>query len=1091
MKSLFNLLRALFCSNSTVSPMYLEFVSKSNTNWFNLLHYSAISSLIFLFFEITMDFSYHYDSTLLILSSKILIYLTIFTPSLMILITKVCFDLNNLNFFRFKTVNTVISTIFTTFLVIILLLKLELIQKKNQEFSLENQLEIFMGTMLFFVFYLIFWVLIQNFRVKLLLLILHNITMIFFAIFIMKLASFYVVKLIATLVLISIFMVIYSAYREKQIYDCFFAKKQSETIQEDWKNILNDFPNGVILLSLKKRIIYLNKSINDLFELKNNELITSFDKNSENERKKLLDKASYQNLVEKIGKIEEINPFKESLEESGQQIGGENRQIEGFSILESSDLGSNSMNMTPQNKKKSILGFNPVNIITTHSSPLNLHQYSASSSKLKSSDFISLQCKSNDVSPCNNDFLNNNEKMKKKSMENNDTSTQKVDLSQKEYTLNDVVNSIRNKMKQEKNTNLLSSTLKTQIPLKTYCTQYKHCKNNQKSKKYELKIKLILYKNETVFLIIVQDVSYLDLVQELRENNDYKTKVLTTLSHELRTPLNGAITPLEKLLKEQDLQIKDLEIFKEVDIAFKSMILLQSVLNDVVDYALINSNQLCLNYEEMNFFQFLRDTLDLFTQQAEEKKIDIMLIFDQTKKLPKIFKTDFQRLRQILVSLLNNSMKNTFEGSIKLKINLVKPSYETQNTTFNIKEKEDFSPKKGKSFTEMTKKTRKLKEKPFFASSHLKKYVLKLSVEDTGVGIDAKKLKNISKCFILRDLLDVCLNLNRKTGCGVGLTISHCLSLLLGPQDNAGLEIKKAINGTEVFFYLEGYVEKDKEDLSIIEENKQETSKYSTFRQNSMYAASKSSAYYAMKTNNSSELLNKKREKSKGSMNLAISESEMVIDFDGSLKENSGSNRTNRIFSEKSQKTELYEIDGKYISQFVEGHHFQTHSDTLSLNKVSFLQNSKENLTNNEKNGENGCFCEEILVVDDDSFNILALEAILSKFSLKVVKAFNGQQAIDIIIKKNKEKCGEKCCLFPLIFLDYHMPIKDGVETTIEIKEMVKKDIIPEFPIIACTAFGAKSLVENWAAAGMSDFVIKPINFEKMERILRKWKVVV
>ncbi len=956
MKSLVYLIRALFCSNSTVSPIYLDYISKYSTNWLPLLHYSAIAALFFLFFEITMDFCYNYESTLLILNSKLLIYFSIFIPNILILITKVCFDLNNLRFFRFKTVNTVISTIFTSFLVIILLLKLDLVQKKNlifKEDSLEIDIEVFIGTLIFFSFYLIFWVLIQNLNVKLFLLIIHNLTMIFFAVFMMKLTSFYVIKLIATLLLVSIFMVIYSVFREKQTYDCFFANKQSEIIQEDWKNILNDFPNGVILLSLKKHVIYINKSINDLFDFKNFDQMTSFDKktpesDNKNEMKKeisinphqlpsiptkthqstsipinhyqstlipinshqplSIEEGLYRNLVEKIGKIEEVNPFKESMEESLQNI---REKTEPFSIMESSDFASNSINLTPQNKKKSILGFNPVNI-TTHSSPLKQLQYSQSFSKHISSDFLSLRKKSSEISPKNNGFLSNkeNEKLKKKKDEFNETSPQKVDLSQTEYTLNDVINAMRKKIKHEKSSkkDFDACPLETLFRLKTYCTQYKNCKQKEKSKKkYELKIKLIVYKKETVFLIIVQDVSYLDLVQELRENNDYKTKVLTTLSHELRTPLNGAITPLEKMLKEQNLQIKDLEIFKEVDIAFKSMILLQSVLNDVVDYALINSNQLCLNYEEMNFSQFLRDTIHLFTQQAFEKNIELELIFDNNKKLPKLFKTDFQRLRQILVSLLNNAMKNTFEGSIKLHVNLIKPGYETQKTVNILNEKESTSelyiPPKilTKSLSEMSKKASKFKEKPFFDSFKLKKYTLKLSVEDTGMGIDEKKLKNIGKCLSSRDLLDVCLNLNRNTGCGVGLTISHCLSLLLGPQDNSGLAITSQLTkGTEVVFYLEAYVEKDAEDLSIIEENKQETSKYSTLRQNSGFNASRYSANHNVKTlnmMNSSELLNRKKEKNRsgvGSLNLPmeypISEGEQDIDIESYYKQSSGNN---------------------------------------------------------------------------------------------------------------------------------------------------------------------------------------------------------
>jgi len=108
------------------------------------------------------------------------------------------------------------------------------------------------------------------------------------------------------------------------------------------------------------------------------------------------------------------------------------------------------------------------------------------------------------------------------------------------------------------------------------------------------------------------------------------------------------------------------EIYSSVDIAYKSVCLLQNVLNDVVDFALINSNQLYLNYEEGDIHEFLKETLELFNNQAKEKGLNLQLIYDQIFKIPHNLKTDFQRLRQILVSLLNNALKNTFEGGITL-----------------------------------------------------------------------------------------------------------------------------------------------------------------------------------------------------------------------------------------------------------------------------------------------------------------------------------------------------------------------------------------------------------------------------------------
>lgn len=75
-------------------------------------------------------------------------------------------------------------------------------------------------------------------------------------------------------------------------------------------------------------------------------------------------------------------------------------------------------------------------------------------------------------------------------------------------------------------------------PVRVFCSQFKNI-SKMNHRNYELKIQEIYYNDQPSFLLIIQDVSYRNIVSELRQNNDYKTKVLTTLSHELRTPLNG------------------------------------------------------------------------------------------------------------------------------------------------------------------------------------------------------------------------------------------------------------------------------------------------------------------------------------------------------------------------------------------------------------------------------------------------------------------------------------------------------------------------------------------------------------------------
>ncbi len=114
-----------------------------------------------------------------------------------------------------------------------------------------------------------------------------------------------------------------------------------------------------------------------------------------------------------------------------------------------------------------------------------------------------------------------------------------------------------------------------------------------------------------------------------------------------------------------------------------------------------------------------------------------------------------------------------------------------------------------------------------------------------------------------------------------------------------------------------------------------------------------------------------------------------------------------------------------------------------------------------------------ILIADDEEFNRLLLKAILTKQKVKIVEAENGDEAISIA--KNGE--------IDLIIMDVRMPVKNGIEATIEIRKFDKK-----VPILASTAVVSEEKIAACMNAGMTDIVFKPFTeselIEKMTHIL-------
>lgn len=360
----------------------------------------------------------------------------------------------------------------------------------------------------------------------------------------------------------------------------------------------------------------------------------------------------------------------------------------------------------------------------------------------------------------------------------------------------------------------------------------------------------------------------------------------------------------------------------------------------------------------------------------------------------------------------------------------------------------------------------------------------------------------------------VCATLNHSKGCGLGLIISHCLALLLGPKTAPGLQINSEPDkGTEVFFFLEAFSESQQhESLSMIEEIKTNT-KYSSTLPQTLTSTKKNkpsekSLPQNIHTSSSSESIisthsvkNKKSEYDKiapekdfikcesshllinqTSLNRSISRRKGESAYD--LQTKKSNDRESKM---TSKGTEIKDYENPMINDVIKNYDFRI-SEILPQFK---RQNSTKHYSYLseiviQESSELKCDCPEVLSVDDDAFNLQSLEMLLRKFEKKCVKAFNGEQAIKAVIERNK-KCK---CKFKLIFMDYHMPVKDGVETTKILRQMWENKEIPEMTIIGCTAFGAKDLVEMWTEAGMADFITKPVSFSKMEMILKKWKLI-
>jgi signal transduction histidine kinase len=153
-------------------------------------------------------------------------------------------------------------------------------------------------------------------------------------------------------------------------------------------------------------------------------------------------------------------------------------------------------------------------------------------------------------------------------------------------------------------------------------------------------------------------------VARLRDIDQLKSSFLANMSHELRTPLNSIIGFTEVLLEGIDGDLTE-AMDNDLRVVHKNGQHLLNLINDVLDMAKIEAGRMTLTLEYVNFQEIAEEVLALTRPLAEAKNLEVHSDLNPNDDL--IFEADRIRIRQVMINIINNSIKFTESGGVTVR----------------------------------------------------------------------------------------------------------------------------------------------------------------------------------------------------------------------------------------------------------------------------------------------------------------------------------------------------------------------------------------------------------------------------------------